>query len=94
MQGRTAGGIQQLDNRWTPDVPMLIPEINHAYLSNHPGAKAGWDKRGLHRQKAKLLNSVLCADDYPCSNSFDLSGCQSYQAISGAGRPWPTSRDE
>ena len=49
-------------HRWTPDVPMLIPEINFAHARrDRTSARAAGHKARLHRRKAQLLDTGLCA---------------------------------
>ena len=48
-------------NRWTPDVPMLIPEINFAHAAS---ARAAGHKARLCGRQAQLLDSGLCTAAY------------------------------
>ena len=85
-------------NRWTPDVPMLIPEINfaHAAVIEHQRARLG-TKRGFVAVKP---NCSIQGYVPPLTPLFDfgikqVSVC-TYQAISGAGKTfdtWPEMRD-
>ena len=47
-------------HRWTPDVPMMVPELNpeHAEIIPYQRKRLG-TKRGFYRSKAKLLNPEL-----------------------------------
>ena len=85
-------------NRWTPDVPMLIPEINfvHAAVIEHQRARLG-TKRGFVAVKP---NCSIQGYVPPLTPLLDfgikqVSVC-TYQAISGAGKTfdtWPEMRD-
>ena len=46
-------------HRWTPDVPMVVPEINADHF------EASWNNTRIHCSKTKLLNPELCT--LPCS---------------------------
>lgn len=85
-------------NRWTPDVPMLIPEINHSHLEVIPFQKKRLGtKRGFIAVKPNcsiqsyvpLLTPLL---DFGITEVVATT----YQAISGAGktfREWPEMID-
>ena len=45
-------------HRWTPDVPMIIPEINDNHTDRVPEEETRYNK-GLHRRKTKLLYPEL-----------------------------------
>ena len=49
-------------HRWTPDVPMVVPEINpeHFDVIEYQKKRLGTEQR-LYRSKAELLHSELCA---------------------------------
>ena len=48
-------------HRWTPDVPMVVPEINpeHFEVIESQKKRLGTTQR-LYRSKTKLLHSELC----------------------------------
>ena len=48
-------------HRWTPDVPMVVPEINpeHFEVIEYQKKRLG-TTRGFRRCKAKLLHPELC----------------------------------
>ena len=48
-------------HRWTPDVPMVVPEINpeHFEVIEHQKKRLGTDQR-LHCSKTELLHPELC----------------------------------
>ena len=54
-------------NRHTPDVPMLIPEINGAHAAvieaqrRRLAEKAPWHQARLYRRQVQLLHPELCA---------------------------------
>ncbi|MDD6799845.1 MAG: aspartate-semialdehyde dehydrogenase [Firmicutes bacterium] len=85
-------------NRWTPDVPMVIPEINpeHLEVIEHQRRRLG-TKRGFIAVKPNcsiqsyvpLLTPLLCYKPVRVLAT-------TYQAISGAGKTfneWPEMRD-
>ena len=47
-------------HRWTPDVPMVVPEINSDHLMDR-SKKASWNNPRIHRGKTELLHPELCA---------------------------------
>ncbi|WP_370770800.1 hypothetical protein [Eubacterium ramulus] len=49
-------------HRWTPDVPMVVPEVNpqHMDVIKYQKERLG-TKRGFRRSKAELLHTVLRA---------------------------------
>ncbi len=52
-------------HRWTPDVPMVVPEINPEHLEVIKyQKKASGNKERIHSGKAKLLNPELCTCSY------------------------------
>ena len=85
-------------NRWTPDVPMVIPEINEAHLSVIEAQKKRLGtKRGFIAVKPNCsiqsyvpaLNALMDFEPYEVVAT-------TYQAISGAGktfREWPEMID-
>ena len=52
-------------HRWTPDVPMVVPEINpeHFEVIEHQKKRLGTTAR-LCCRKTELLHSELCAGTY------------------------------
>ena len=48
-------------HRWTPDVPMVVPEINPEHFADHRGTEeeTGNHQR-IYRCKAQLLHPELC----------------------------------
>ncbi len=48
-------------HRWTPDVPMVVPEINpqHMDVIEYPEKTSGYQAR-IYRCKTELFHSVLC----------------------------------
>ena len=53
-------------HRWTPDVPMVVPEINADHFDVIPDQKKrSWNNTRIHCSKAELLDPELCA--LPCS---------------------------
>ena len=81
-------------HRGTPDVPMIIPEINadHAEII-HGTAQAPRHKARFHRGQVQLLDPVLCSGSAPLlmnvwtDRAFLVC---TYQAISGAGKTFET----
>ena len=51
-------------HRWTPDVPMVIPEVNPEHFAVIE-EKASWNYKRIYRSKTKLFDPELCA--LPCS---------------------------
>ena len=55
-------------NRWTPDVPTIIPEINsEAYAGHRSAAQAVGNQGGIHRRQTQLFDSKLCARVIPAA---------------------------
>ena len=52
-------------HRWTPDVPMVVPEINpeHFEVIEVP-EKASWNHKRICRSKTKLFHPELCTGAY------------------------------
>jgi aspartate-semialdehyde dehydrogenase len=75
-------------NRWTPDVPMLIPEINHAHLEVIPAQKARLGtKRGFIVTKPNCSIQSYVPMITPLLKFRPTSlVVNTYQAISGAGK--------
>jgi len=84
-------------NRWTEDVPMLIPEINHEHLAIIPEQQKnhGWDKGFILVKPNCSLQSYLTPifalnkAGYPVEKIFITT----LQAVSGAGYPGVPSLD-
>ena len=47
-------------HRWTPDVPMVIPEVNPEHLAVLEAQKARLGTNGLHCGEVQLLHPILC----------------------------------
>ncbi len=85
-------------NRWTPDVPMVIPEINDAHLAVIPAQrKRLGTKRGFIAVKPNCsiqsyVGALTALKDFGIREVVATT----YQAISGAGktfREWPEMVD-
>lgn len=85
-------------NRWGSDIPMLIPEINHAHLDVVQA-----QKKRLGTQKGFIITKPNCSiqsyvgviDALKEFEPTEISVC-TYQAISGSGRTfkeWPEMVD-
>ena len=81
-------------HRWTPDVPMVVPEINpeHFEVIEVP-EKASWNNKRIYCSKTELLDPELCAC-LAAWKEFEPKEvvATTYQAISGAGKTfkdWP-----
>ena len=85
-------------NRWTPDVPMVIPEINPEHLAviAHQRARLG-TRRGFIAVKPNCsIQSYVPALSPLLKYKPTLVVATTYQAISGAGktfREWPEMTD-
>ena len=85
-------------NRWTPDVPMVVPEINpdHFNVIEHQRARLG-TKRGFIAVKPNCsIQSYVPALTPLLKYKPTLVVATTYQAISGAGktfREWPEMID-
>ena len=86
-------------NRWTPDVPMVIPEINPQHLEVIPYQKKRLGTaRGFIAVKSNCSIQSYVPALSPLRAEFGLErvlAC-TYQAISGAGKTfdtWPEMRD-
>ena len=85
-------------NRWTPDVPMVIPEINDAHLAviEHQRRRLG-TKRGFIAVKPNCsIQSYVPALTPLRKFGIEQVVATTYQAISGAGktfREWPEMLD-
>lgn len=86
-------------NRFTPDVPMIIPEINPDHLEIIPyQRKRLGTKRGFIAVKSNCSLQSYVPVLYPLDEKFGIDKCLvcTYQAISGAGKTferWPEILD-
>lgn len=80
-------------NRFTPDVPMIIPEINadHAQIINAQRKRLG-TKRGFIAVKSNCSLQSYVPALYPLDKYFGVKRVLvcTYQAISGAGKTFDT----
>ena len=86
-------------NRWTADVPMIIPEINpdHARVIDQQKKRLG-TKRGFIAVKSNCSLQSYVPALYPLDQKYKLTKALActYQAISGAGKTfasWPEMVD-
>lgn len=86
-------------NRWTPDVPMVIPEINpeHIKVIDFQRKRLG-TKRGFIAAKSNCSIQSYVPALHPLREEFGLKSVLvcTYQAISGAGKTferWPEMVD-
>jgi len=86
-------------HRWTPDVPMVIPEINpeHIQVVEHQRSRLGTD-RGFIAVKSNCSIQSYVPALHPLKDRFGLERVLvcTYQAISGAGKnfeTWPEMVD-
>ncbi len=86
-------------HRFTPDVPMIIPEINgdHAEVIKSQRERLG-TKRGFIAVKSNCSLQSYVPALYPLDEKFGVDRCLvcTYQAISGAGKTferWPEMVD-
>lgn len=86
-------------NRWTPDVPMVIPEINpeHIRVIEAQRKRLG-TKRGFIAAKSNCSIQSYVPALHPLREAFGLKAVLActYQAISGAGKTfdrWPEMVD-
>lgn len=80
-------------HRHTPDVPMVIPEINADHLAVIPyQRKRLGTKRGFVAVKSNCSLQSYVPALYPLSKDFGVKKCLvcTYQAISGAGKTFET----
>ncbi len=85
-------------NRWTPDVPMVIPEINDGHLAVIEAQRARLgNKRGFIAVKPNCsIQSYVGALTPLRKYGIKAVAVTTYQAISGAGktfREWPEMAD-
>ena len=86
-------------HRWTPDVPMVIPEVNPGHLKviEHQKNRLG-TKRGFIAVKSNCSIQSYVPALHPLKAKFGLKSVLActYQAISGAGKTfdlWPEMID-
>ena len=86
-------------NRWTPDVPMVIPELNaeHIHVIESQRKRLG-TKRGFIAAKSNCSIQSYVPALHPLREEFGLKAVLActYQAISGAGKTferWPEMVD-
>ncbi|MBN1759705.1 MAG: aspartate-semialdehyde dehydrogenase [Chitinispirillaceae bacterium] len=84
-------------HRWTKDVPMLLPEINHEHLSciSQQRKNRGWEK-GLIVVKSNCSIQSYMTPLYALKKAgyvVDRMFVATLQAVSGAGYPGPSSFD-
>jgi len=86
-------------HRWTPDVPMVIPEVNpeHIRVVEHQRDRLG-SKRGFIAVKSNCSIQSYVPAFHPLKDRFGLSRALvcTFQAISGAGKTfqsWPEMVD-
>lgn len=86
-------------HRWTPDVPMVVPEINPQHLDIIPAQrKRLGTKRGFIAVKSNCSLQSYVPALHPLREEFGLKDVLvcTYQAISGAGKTfesWPEMVD-
>ena len=86
-------------HRWTPDVPMVVPEINPEHLAVIPAQRARLHtKRGFIAVKSNCSLQSYVPALHPLKDEFGLTEALvcTYQAISGAGKTfetWPEMND-
>ena len=83
-------------NRWTPDVPMVIPEINPGHLEIIPAQKKRLGtSRGFIAVKSNCSIQSYVPALSPLKDEFGLNRILvcTYQAISGAGKTFETWPD-
>lgn len=96
-----AAGIPVVSNasahRWTPDVPMLIPEINHAHVDFIPTQreKRGWKKGFIVVKPNCSIQSYMAPVHALIKAGYEVERLfvTTLQAVSGAGYPGPASLD-
>lgn len=83
-------------HRWTPDVPMVVPEINPEHLEVIPSQrKRLGTKRGFIAVKSNCSLQSYVPALHPLRDEFGLQRALvcTYQAISGAGKTFETFPD-
>jgi aspartate-semialdehyde dehydrogenase len=80
-------------HRWTPDVPMVVPELNPEHLAviEHQRKRLG-TKRGFIAVKSNCSIQSYVPAFHPLRAEFGISSALvcTYQAISGAGKTFET----
>ncbi len=80
-------------NRWTPDVPMVVPEINAAHIKVIDAQRGRLGtKRGFIAVKSNCSIQSYVPALHPLKEKFGLKRVLvcTYQAISGAGKTFET----
>ena len=80
-------------HRWTPDVPMVVPEINNDHLDVIPAQRRRLGtKRGFIAVKSNCSLQSYVPALHPLKDEFGLNKVLvcTYQAISGAGKTFET----
>ncbi|MEG0178225.1 MAG: aspartate-semialdehyde dehydrogenase [Oscillospiraceae bacterium] len=80
-------------NRFTPDVPMVVPEINAEHIDIIPAQRRRLGtKRGFIAVKSNCSLQSYVPALHPLMSDFGVSKCLvcTYQAISGAGKTFET----
>lgn len=79
-------------HRWTPDVPMMMPEINghHAELVDVQRKNRGWDKGFIVVKPNCSIQSYVPVIDALMPFGPERVVVSTYQAISGAGKTFDT----
>jgi aspartate-semialdehyde dehydrogenase len=85
-------------HRWTEDVPMMIPEINHAHLAliDAQRRRRGWDKGLIAVKPNCSIQSYVPVLEAFKSFEMEKVMVTTCQAISGAGKTfatWPEMAD-
>ncbi len=86
-------------HRWTPDVPMVVPEINPEHIAVIPSQRVRLGtKRGFIAVKSNCSLQSYVPALHPLKEEFGLTKALvcTYQAISGAGKTfqsWPEMVD-
>ena len=80
-------------HRWTEDVPMLIPEINHAHLKliDIQRKNRGWTKGLITVKPNCSIQSYVPVLDALKEFGPEKAIVSTYQAISGAGKTFETA---
>ncbi|MGI6013813.1 MAG: aspartate-semialdehyde dehydrogenase [Oscillospiraceae bacterium] len=80
-------------HRWTPDVPMIVPEINPEHIEIIPSQRARLGTtRGFIAVKSNCSLQSYVPALHPLKDEFGLNKALvcTYQAISGAGKTFQT----
>lgn len=80
-------------NRFTPDVPMVVPEVNAGHIDVIPAQRRRLGtKRGFIAVKSNCSLQSYVPALHPLMEEFGVSKCLvcTYQAISGAGKTFET----